>query len=36
MPQKGESAESEDPLQEILRTVKGSAYLAEAPARMVV
>ena len=36
MPQKGESAESEDPLQEILRTVKGSAYLAEAPARMIV
>ena len=36
MPLKGESAESEDPLQEILRTVKGTAYLAEAPAWMIV
>ena len=36
MPQTGESAESVDPLQEILRTVKGTAYLREAPAWMIV
>ena len=36
MPQTGELAESEDPLQENLMTVRDVAYLMEAPARMVV
>ena len=36
MPLEGESAEPEDPLREILRTVKGTAYLAEAPAWMIM
>ena len=35
MPQMGELAESQDPLWEILMTVNGSAYLMEAPARMI-
>ena len=36
MLQKGESAESEGPLQENLRTVKGKAYLVEALAWMIM
>ena len=36
MPLTGETAESEDPLQENLRTVKGKAYRVEALPRMIM